>query len=112
MQGKCIRMSCSGSTGDMQESIFLQSLPSLQHVDPWNVQGGEDGRIDYNKLVEQVSSHLAHAQSASTVNACALLGGMRARGTRTQGFPGTDAHRSQTFRVQFGCSKLTEDLVA
>eukprot|EP00983_Pelagomonas_calceolata_P125647 1161225-Pelagomonas_calceolata.AAC.26 len=82
------------------------------HVDPWNVQGGEDGRIDYNKLVEQVSSHLAHAQSASTVNACALLGGMRARGTRTQGFPGTDAHRSQTFRVQFGCSKLTEDLVA
>jgi len=25
-----------------------------QKVDPWNVQGGEDGRIDYNKLVEQV----------------------------------------------------------
>lgn len=27
---------------------------TLQHVDPWNVQGGADGKIDYNKLVEQV----------------------------------------------------------
>lgn len=26
-----------------------------QHVDPWNVTGGTDGKIDYNKLVEQVS---------------------------------------------------------
>jgi hypothetical protein len=26
----------------------------VQHIDPWNVQGGADGKIDYNKLVEQV----------------------------------------------------------
>eukprot|EP00200_Dunaliella_tertiolecta_P004984 CAMPEP_0202352296 /NCGR_PEP_ID=MMETSP1126-20121109/8550_1 /ASSEMBLY_ACC=CAM_ASM_000457 /TAXON_ID=3047 /ORGANISM="Dunaliella tertiolecta, Strain CCMP1320" /LENGTH=398 /DNA_ID=CAMNT_0048944489 /DNA_START=49 /DNA_END=1245 /DNA_ORIENTATION=+ len=44
---------------------MADTQPPEQHVDPWNVQGGEDGRIDYNKLVEQ-----------------------------------------------FGCSKLTEDLVA
>ncbi len=30
-------------------------LPTrVQHVDPWSVQGGADGKIDYNKLVEQV----------------------------------------------------------
>lgn len=27
---------------------------SVQVVDPWSVSGGADGRIDYNKLLEQV----------------------------------------------------------
>ncbi len=27
-----------------------------QHIDPWTVTGGADGKIDYNKLLEQVSA--------------------------------------------------------
>ncbi|MEW5299662.1 MAG: hypothetical protein WDW36_002655 [Sanguina aurantia] len=37
------------------ESIAVESgvADAEQVVDPWNVQGGADGKIDYNKLVEQ-----------------------------------------------------------
>ena len=27
----------------------------LQHVDPWTVSGGADGKIDYDKLIQQAS---------------------------------------------------------
>ena len=26
----------------------------MQHIDPWNVKGDASGKIDYNKLIEQV----------------------------------------------------------
>jgi len=42
------------------QHTFLSPLAEMQHVDPWNVKGGEDGTIDYNKLVEQVHTLHAH----------------------------------------------------
>ena len=39
---------------------ILVPRPFLQHIDPWNVQGGADGKIDYNKLVEQVRTVCKH----------------------------------------------------
>lgn len=29
----------------------------VQQIDPWSVSAGADGKIDYNKLLEQVRGH-------------------------------------------------------
>jgi hypothetical protein len=43
--------------GTWQQIGATLPLPcAAQHVDPWSVQGGADGKIDYNKLVEQVGA--------------------------------------------------------
>ena len=39
-------------------SHLLLHLPAHQVVTPWDVTGGADGKIDYNKLVEQVGCML------------------------------------------------------
>lgn len=40
--------------GRVVHASDVRAVPRTQHVDPWNVSGGADGKIDYNKLVEQV----------------------------------------------------------
>lgn len=79
-------------------------------VDPWTVSGGADGTIDYNKLLEQVikvmdmmiylSLHLAPVHTVSW-----------------EPFPSLGIFASQSSvclclaKLQFGCSKLTAELV-
>jgi hypothetical protein len=46
------RTACMG--GRVVHASDVRAVPRTQHVDPWNVSGGADGKIDYNKLVEQV----------------------------------------------------------
>lgn len=43
---------------------------TAQVVTPWDVAGGADGKIDYNKLVEQVGG--ASGPQAARLGACAL----------------------------------------
>lgn len=36
------------------DSSLILLAHAAQVIDPWSVSGGADGRIDYNKLLEQV----------------------------------------------------------
>ena len=70
-----------------------------QHIDPWTVSGGADGKIDYNKLLEQVRHACAWLCRHACIPAATIA-----------------AHRLPRLRhscvLQFGCSKLTEELIA
>ena len=41
-------------------AVWCCSMSALQEVTPWDVKGGADGRIDYDKLSRDVS-HTSHA---------------------------------------------------
>jgi hypothetical protein len=34
----------------------------VQVITPWDVQGGADGKVDYNKLIEQVTTQQQQQQ--------------------------------------------------
>jgi hypothetical protein len=55
--------------------IGLQCLVSInQVITPWDVQGGADGKVDYNKLIEQVTTAAAAAATAAVATAAAGAG--------------------------------------
>ena len=50
---RCARWGCFIRRNSRQRRL---SSPA-QHIDPWNVKGDASGKIDYNKLVEQVGMY-------------------------------------------------------